>query len=208
MNQPSTHSNNRRRNRRGGGGGGQQRRSSSSSRYETFSRPPKAPPTLWERILGFFKGKPSAPTKPAPASHPASKPAAAPSQRPAAASAPARPPQQQQAQRFESARKPECVEVTTGRLYVGNLSYDATEEDLTNLFNGVGQVASTEVITHRRTQRSKGYAFVQMNSTEEARRAVEQLHDQDFMGRKLVVSGAKQAEEHTKNDSSSEDSED
>lgn len=88
-------------------------------------------------------------------------------------------------------RGPEIVEVTTGRLYVGNLSYDAAESDLINLFNGVGSVESAEVVSHRHTQRSKGYAFVCMTTVDEARRAVEVLHDQDFMGRKLVVSGAK-----------------
>ena len=85
----------------------------------------------------------------------------------------------------------ELREVTSGRLYVGNLSYDATESDLYGLFNGIGSVQSAEVVSHRRTMRSKGYAFVEMLTIEEARRAVEILHDQDFMGRPLVVSGAK-----------------
>ena len=88
-------------------------------------------------------------------------------------------------------RAPEKVEVTCERLYVGNLSYDAGEEDLENLFNGVGAVRMAEVVSHKHTQRSKGYAFVEMGSIDEAVRAVEVLHDQDFMGRKLVVSGAK-----------------
>jgi RNA recognition motif-containing protein len=90
-----------------------------------------------------------------------------------------------------SSRKPEAVEVTTARLYVGNLSYDATESDLFDLFNGVGKVQNAEVVTNRHTQRSKGFAFVQMQTLEEARRAVEELHDKEFLGRKLVVSGAK-----------------
>lgn len=89
-------------------------------------------------------------------------------------------------------RRPvEQVEVTSERLYVGNLSYDATEEDLQELFAGVGTVRSAEIVSNRRTQRSKGYAFVIMGSIDEARRAVEVLHDQDYMDRKLVVSGAK-----------------
>lgn len=82
-------------------------------------------------------------------------------------------------------------EVVSGRLYVGNLSYDATESDLMDLFNGVGQVQTAEVVSHKRTMRSKGYAFVQMLSIDEARRAVDVLHDKEFMGRPLVVSGAK-----------------
>lgn len=92
------------------------------------------------------------------------------------------------------ARKPENVEVTNPRLYIGNLSYDATENDLQEVFNGVGRVNSVEIVTNSRTQRSKGYGFVEMGSIEEAKRAVETLHDQEFMGRKLVVSGAKPKE--------------
>ncbi len=81
--------------------------------------------------------------------------------------------------------------MTSPRLYVGNLSYDATESDLFELFNGVGNVQNAEVVSHKNTQRSKGFAFVQMQSLDEARRAVEVLHDKEFLGRKLVVSGAK-----------------
>jgi RNA recognition motif-containing protein len=83
------------------------------------------------------------------------------------------------------------IEVTTPRLYVGNLSYDAAESDLFELFSGVGTVAHVEIIANKHTQRSKGFGFVQMNSVSEAKRAVEELHDKDYMGRKLVVSGAK-----------------
>ena len=85
--------------------------------------------------------------------------------------------------------KPE--EVTTDRLYVGNLSYDATESDLFELFNGVGSVRNAEVVVHSRTQRSKGFAFVTMASIEEARRAVQELCNKEFMGRPLQISGAK-----------------
>jgi len=98
-----------------------------------------------------------------------------------------------------SARKPEAVEVTTPRLYVGNLSFDATESDLFELFNGVGQVQNAEVVSYRHNQRSKGFAFVQMLTTEEAKRAVEELHDKEFLGRKLVVSGAKSSEHQSRN---------
>ena len=88
-------------------------------------------------------------------------------------------------------RKPETVEVTSPRLYVGNLSFDATESDLFELFNGVGHVQNAEVVSYRHNQRSKGFAFVQMQTVEEAKRAVEELHDKEFLGRRLVVSGAK-----------------
>ena len=96
-------------------------------------------------------------------------------------------------------RKPEAVEVTTPRLYVGNLSFEATESDLFELFNGVGAVQNAEVVTYRHNQRSKGFAFVQMNTVDEAKRAVEELHDKEFLGRKLVVSGAKSSEHHSAN---------
>jgi RNA recognition motif-containing protein len=131
-------------------------------------QPPKK--TFWQRIAAFF-GTGQAPRRPAPAS-----PNGAYQQRPP--------------------RKPESVEVTSPRLYVGNLSFDATESDLFELFNGVGHVQNAEVVSYRHNQRSKGFAFVQMQTIEEAKRAVAELHDKEFLGRKLVVSGAKSAEHH------------
>ena len=82
-------------------------------------------------------------------------------------------------------------------MYVGNLSFEATESDLFELFNGVGQVQNAEVVTYKHNQRSKGFAFVQMNTVEEAQRAVTELHDKEFLGRKLLVSGAKSSEHHS-----------
>jgi RNA recognition motif-containing protein len=106
-----------------------------------------------------------------------------------------RPQQQQQREREpRPQRKPESVEVTSPRLYVGNLSFDATESDLFELFNGVGHVQNAEVVSYRHNQRSKGFAFVSMQTIDEAKRAVEELHDKEFLGRKLVVSGAKSSE--------------
>lgn len=83
------------------------------------------------------------------------------------------------------------ADITTERLYVGNLSYDASESDLFELFNGVGAVRNAEVVVNSRTQRSKGFAFVTMGSVDEARRAVAELNGKDFMGRPLQLSGAK-----------------
>jgi RNA recognition motif-containing protein len=93
------------------------------------------------------------------------------------------------------ARKPERIEVTTPRVYVGNLSFDATESDLLELFSGVGGVQNVEIVCNRETHRSKGFGFVQLATVEEAKRAVDELHDKEYMGRKLVVSGAKAAPE-------------
>src|SRR5262249_20929350 len=97
----------------------------------------------------------------------------------------------QSRQQARSPRRPEPIEVTSPRLYVGNLSFDATESDLFDLFNGVGHVQNAEVVSYKHNQRSKGFAFVQMQTVEEAKRAVEELHDKEFLGRRLVVSGAK-----------------
>jgi len=91
----------------------------------------------------------------------------------------------------KTSRPPQKVPVETPRLYVGNLSYDATEYDIEDLFKGVGTVKKVEIIYNRNTHKSKGYGFVQMLNVEEAKRAVEVLHDQPFMGRQLVVNGSK-----------------
>lgn len=82
-------------------------------------------------------------------------------------------------------------DVETKRIYLGNLSYETTESDLEELFKGVGTVRRVEIVYDRRTHRSKGYGFVEMLNVDEAKQAVEILHDQFFMGRKLTVSGAK-----------------
>lgn len=81
--------------------------------------------------------------------------------------------------------------VESRRIYVGNLSYETTESDLEELFKGVGAVRRVEIIYNRSTHRSKGYGFIEMIDVEEAKRTVEVLHDQFFMGRQLTVSGAK-----------------
>jgi len=80
--------------------------------------------------------------------------------------------------------------VETPRLYLGNLSYDADESSLEELFKGVGTVRSVEIVYNRHTHRSKGFGFIEMQSISEAKRAVEELHDQPFMGRNLVINGA------------------
>jgi RNA recognition motif-containing protein len=92
-------------------------------------------------------------------------------------------------------RKPETVEVSSPRIYVGNLSFEATEGDLFELFSGVGSVQNVEIVSNKHTHKSKGFAFVQMQTIDEAKRAVAELHDKDYMGRKLVVSGAKAVDE-------------
>jgi hypothetical protein len=90
-------------------------------------------------------------------------------------------------------KPPEPVEPTNERLHVGNLDYDVTEADLYDLFNGVGSVRDAEIVYHKYTQRSKGFAFVVMASVEEAKRAFELLNGKEFMGRPMWVNGAKSA---------------
>lgn len=77
----------------------------------------------------------------------------------------------------------------TRRLYVGNLSYNAKEEDLKSLFAGCGRVADVHLIRDRFTRKPKGYAFVEV-AKDDAQKALT-LSGSDFLGRKLVVSEAK-----------------
>ncbi len=152
--------------------GGSRRRFDTRDEREVSKAPAKK--SVWQKITAFFGGADSPAKSSAPARN------GSPVARNGAEPRTARP-----------TRKPESVEVTTPRLYVGNLSFEATESDLFELFNGVGQVQNAEVVTYKHNERSKGFAFVQMQSVEEAKRAVAELHDKEFLGRKLVVSGAK-----------------
>src|SRR4029077_19501234 len=151
--------------------GGSHRRGDRPARHqETRAKAPKK--TFWQRIAGFFGDNKT--------------------EKKAASSA------RNGEKQPRPQRRPEPIEVSSPRLYVGNLSFDATESDLFELFNGVGHVQNAEVVSYRHNQRSKGFAFVQMQTVEEAKRAVEELHDKEFLGRKLVVSGAKSGEYHTR----------
>ena len=109
------------------------------------------------------------------------------------------------AENAETAEQPKRNrnEVTSGRLYVGNLDYSTGEAELESLFSGAGNVVSAEVVTNPRTQQSKGFAFVEMGSIAEAKRAVSELDDKDFMGRKLIVSGARSDGPHDESDEES-----
>lgn len=82
------------------------------------------------------------------------------------------------------------------RIYVGNLSYQTTENDLTNLFEEVGQVESVNVITDRDTGRSKGFAFVEMSS-EDADKAITQFNGTEVNGRALTVNEARPREDRS-----------
>jgi len=86
---------------------------------------------------------------------------------------------------------PTPQEITTPKLYVGNLAYEAAESDLFDLFSKVGAVKNVEVAMDRRANRSKGFGFVEMETLDTAKQAAEKLNRTDFMGRQIVVSGAK-----------------
>lgn len=80
-------------------------------------------------------------------------------------------------------------------LYVGNLSYEVSEDDLRNAFAEHGDVSSAKIISDRMTGRSKGFGFVEMPNDNEARSALEALNDVDLKGRNLKVSEARPREE-------------
>lgn len=83
------------------------------------------------------------------------------------------------------------------KLYVGNLSYHTTSQDLADLFGRVGQVLSAEVITERDSGRSKGFGFVEMSHDEEAQKAIDQFNGSSLGDRTIVVNRARERREHT-----------
>ncbi|MFH1561369.1 MAG: RNA-binding protein [Patescibacteria group bacterium] len=77
------------------------------------------------------------------------------------------------------------------KLYVGNLDYGVNDAQLADLFAQAGTVVSVTVIVDRYTNRSKGFAFVEMSSDEEAKKAIEMFNNQEFQGRTMVVNEAR-----------------
>jgi RNA recognition motif-containing protein len=77
------------------------------------------------------------------------------------------------------------------KLYVGNLSFRTTSEELREAFSAVGTVESASLIEDRETGRSRGFAFVEMSTPEEAAAAIEAFNGKDFGGRNLTVNEAK-----------------
>ena len=76
-------------------------------------------------------------------------------------------------------------------IYVGNLSYSATEDDLRQAFEAHGKVSSSAILKDRDTGESRGFGFVEMSNDEEARVAIETLNGQDMDGRALTVNEAR-----------------
>lgn len=80
-------------------------------------------------------------------------------------------------------------------IYVGNLNYDTTEDELKQAFEQYGQVESVKIISDRYTGRSKGFGFIEMPVDDEARAAIEGLDGSDLGGRNLKVNEAKPRED-------------
>jgi RNA recognition motif-containing protein len=77
------------------------------------------------------------------------------------------------------------------KLYVGNLPYETTESDLQTLFEGAGAVSTINIVRDRATGQPRGFAFVEMNDAEGARRAITELDRHQYGGRNLTVNEAK-----------------
>ncbi|MEQ1828928.1 MAG: RNA-binding protein, partial [Pirellula sp.] len=80
-------------------------------------------------------------------------------------------------------------------IYVGNLSFRATEDEVRQAFSRFGQVSKVSIIVDRETGRSRGFAFVEMPSGDEAKAAVEALNQQEIGGRRISCNEARPREE-------------
>jgi RNA recognition motif-containing protein len=85
----------------------------------------------------------------------------------------------------------------TKKLYVGNFTYNTTEDQLRELFSQVGQVDSVSVITDRETGRSKGFGFVEMNTEEDSKEAIKRFNGYSLDNRTLTVNEARPREERS-----------
>ncbi len=82
----------------------------------------------------------------------------------------------------------------SNKIYVGNLSFNVVEDILNEVFTQFGSVSSCKIITDRETGRSKGFGFVEMSSSQEAREAISSLDGKELDGRNLKVNEAKPQE--------------
>ena len=81
-------------------------------------------------------------------------------------------------------------------IYVGNLSYEVTEEDLQKAFEDFGQIESVKIIKDNYTGRSKGFGFVEMSNNANAQSAIDALNDKEFKGRSIKVNAARPRSEN------------
>ena len=84
--------------------------------------------------------------------------------------------------------------MNSSKLYVGNLSYKADEETLTQLFSQAGSVTSDKIIVDKLSGKSKGFGFIEMANTDDAQKAMEMFNNYSYMERRLVVNEAKPME--------------
>ena len=82
-------------------------------------------------------------------------------------------------------------------IYVSNLSFHTTEEDLSSMFGQYGQVSSAKIITDRETGRSRGFGFVEMPSDEDGKAAMAALNNKEIEGRAISVTVAREREERS-----------
>jgi len=87
------------------------------------------------------------------------------------------------------------LKVMGNKVFVGGLSWDATDDDLKELFGECGTVTDGVILQDRETGRSRGFGFVTFSSDEEAKAAIEKFHDFEFMGRNLSVNEARPRED-------------
>ena len=87
----------------------------------------------------------------------------------------------------------------SSKLYVGNLSFDTSHQDLETTFGAIGTVESVNIIEDRDTGRSRGFGFVEMSSQEEAEKAISELDGKEIDGRQLKVNEAKPRENRAGN---------
>lgn len=81
------------------------------------------------------------------------------------------------------------------RLFVGNLPFTTTENDLQDYFGQAGSVVGVNIMQDRATGRSRGFAFIEMSSQDDATKAITMFHQKDFQGRPLTVNEARPREE-------------
>ena len=116
--------------------------------------------------------------------------------RKAAKGAPQKPQQPQQKKQQQPRREPRPepsrppIPAGSVELYVGNLSYDMTEDQLRQTFEAFGKVDSVRVVTNRYNNKSKGFAFVVMPNRAEAEKAIAEMNDKEVMGRPMRVNEA------------------
>jgi cold-inducible RNA-binding protein len=87
------------------------------------------------------------------------------------------------------------------KLYIGNLSHTATENDLRELFGQAGEIKEITLITDRMTRQPKGFGFVEMTNQSDAEKAIQMFNDQELDGQRLIVNIARPREDRGRSNS-------